>query len=325
MRLPFSVRIHEAMAGEDLLEPRVRASILETIGWTPLVRIGRLNPHAARGVEILAKLEGHNPLGSVKERIAVAMIEAAERDGRLTPGKTVVESSSGNTGIGLAMVCAVKGYKLLITMSKKASVERRKILRALGAEVVLTSVEGGSDEAWDKADEIAASDPARYCRISQYHERANPEVHARTTAEEIWAQTGGHVDAFVVGLGTTGTICGAGRRLKELNPRCLVVAVEPQVGHKQEGLRNLKVNRVPSIFDPRVIDKTLTCMDADALRLTRALAREEGLFCGISSGSALDGAIRTASEMTRGNVVVIFPDRGDKYLSMPVFADADGT
>lgn len=314
---------------ENRPEPRVRESILETVGWTPLVRLRRVNPHAARGVEVLAKLEGHNPLGSVKERIALSMIEAAERDGRLRPGKVVVESSSGNTGIGLAMVCAVKGYKLLVTMSAKASVERRKMLRALGAELVLTSVEGGSDEAWDKADAIAASDPARYCRICQYHEPSNPEVHARTTAEEIWAQTGGRVDAFVVGLGTTGTIVGAGRRLKELNPRCLVVAVEPEAGHKQEGLRNLKVNRVPTIYDPGVVDRTLTSRDGDAYRLTRALAREEGLFCGVSSGSALDGALRVAADLAGagapGAVVVIFPDRGDKYLSTPVFADADGT
>lgn len=305
---------------ENLPEPRVRESILETVGWTPLVRIRRLNPHRERGVEILAKMEGHNPLGSLKERIALAMIEAAERDGRLRPGKVVVESSSGNTGIGLAMVCAVKGYRLIVTMSAKQSVERRKILRALGAEVVLTSAEGGSDEAWARADEIAASDPGRHCRLSQYVEPSNPEVHHRTTAEEIWAQTGGRVDALVAGLGTTGTIVGAGRRLKELNPRCLVVAVEPQAGHKQEGLRNLETSRVPEIFDPSVIDRTVTTFDGDAERLTRALAREEGLFCGISSGSALEGAIEVAADLPAGaNVAVVLPDRGDKYLSTPVF------
>jgi cysteine synthase len=310
---------------ENLPEPRIRSSILETVGWTPLVRISKLNPHAARGVEILAKLEGHNPLGSVKERIALSMIEAAEREGRLRAGQTVVESSSGNTGIGLAMVCAVKGYKLLITMSAKASIERRKMLRALGAELVITSAEGGSDGAWDRADEIAATDPERYFRLCQYHEPSNPEVHERTTAEEIWAQTGGRVDVYVVGLGTTGTICGGGRRLKQLNPRCRVVAVEPQAGHKQEGLRNLKVSRVPSIFDPGVIDETITVFDPEATALTRRLAREEGLFCGISSGSALAGALRVAEQRTApGNIVVIFPDRGDKYLSTPVFADGDG-
>lgn len=306
-------------------EPCIRESILDVVGWTPLVRITKLNPHRARGVEILAKLEGQNPCGSVKERVALSMVLAAERDGRLTPGsgQTIVESSSGNTGIGLAMVCAVRGYRLLLTMSRKQSIERRKMLRALGAEIVLTSAEGGSDEAWDKADEIAAREPGRYVRLCQYHEPANPEAHARGTAEEIWAQTGGRVDAFVAGLGTTGTIVGAGRRLKELNPRCLVVAVEPQVGHKQEGLRNLHVSRVPSIYDPAPIDRTLTSLDPDAFRLTRALAREEGLFCGISSGSALDGALRTAAELERGNVVVVFPDRGEKYLSTAVFAGED--
>ncbi len=303
-------------------EPTIRESVLDLVGGTPLVRIRKLNPHRGRGVEILAKLEGQNPCGSVKERIALAMVEAAERDGRLRPGKTIVESSSGNTGIGLAMVCAVKGYPLLLTMSAKQSVERRKMLRALGARVILTSAEGGSDEAWEKADEIAASDPNRYVRLCQYHERANPEAHARGTAEEIWAQTGGNVAAFVAGLGTTGTIVGAGRRLKELDPRCLVVAVEPVSGHKQEGLRNIHVSRVPAIFDPRVIDRTIVTEDEEAIALTRALARVEGLFCGISSGSALAGALRVAADLDRGNVVVVFPDRGEKYLSTPVFAEA---
>src|SRR5437773_1080658 len=184
--------------------PQIAESVLDLVGATPLVRLRKLNPHRARGVEVLAKLEGQNPLGSVKERIALAMVDAAERDGRLRSGATIVESSSGNTGIGLAMVAAVRGYKLVLTMSAKQSIERRKILRALGAEIVLTSVEGGSDEAWAKADEIAARDPARFVRISQYSEPANPEAHARGTAEEIWAQTGGRVEAFVAGLGTTG-------------------------------------------------------------------------------------------------------------------------
>jgi cysteine synthase len=304
-------------------EPCIRESVLDLVGRTPLVRINRLNPHRARGVEILAKLEGQNPCGSVKERIALAMVEAAEKDGRLTPGKVIVESSSGNTGIGLAMVCAVRGYKLLLTMSEKASIERRKMLRALGAELVLTSAEGGSDEAWDRADAIAASDPSRYVRLCQYHERSNPEAHARGTAEEIWEQTGGRVDAFVATIGTTGTVVGAGRRLKELNPRCEVVAVEPEAGHKQEGLRNIHVSRVPTIYDPSAIDRMITCFDTDAWRLARALAREEGLFCGISSGSALDGALRVAAGLARGNVVVIFPDRGEKYLSTPVFSEPD--
>jgi cysteinyl-tRNA synthetase len=302
-------------------EPAIRESVLDLVGWTPLVRIRKINPHRARGVEILAKLEGHNPCGSVKERVALAMISAAERDGRLAPGKTIVESSSGNTGIGLAMVCAVKGYRLLLTMSAKQSVERRKMLQALGAEVVLTSAEGGSDEAWDRADEIAASDPERYVRLCQYHDRANPECHASGTAEEIWAQTGGRIAAFVAGLGTTGTIVGAGRRLKELAPGCLVVAVEPVPGHRQEGLRNIHVSRVPPIYDRSVVDRTVYTEDDEAFRLTRALARAEGLFCGISSGSALAGALRVAAELSSGNVVVVFPDRGEKYLSTDVFSE----
>jgi cysteinyl-tRNA synthetase len=305
--------------------PDVRDSIVETIGATPLVRLGRTNPHRARGVEVLAKLEGMNPCGSVKERVAASMVEAAERDGRLVPGKVVVESSSGNTGIGLAMVCAARGYGLLITMSAKQSVERRKMLAALGAEIVLTSAAGGSDEAWDRADEIAAKDPDRYVRLCQYHEPSNPAAHYRGTAEEVWRQTGGRVDALVCGLGTTGTIVGAGRRLKELAPGCLVVAVEPVPGHKQEGLRNIHVSRVPSIYDPSAIDRTIACEDADALRLTRALARDEGIFCGVSSGSALFGALEVAGSFAAagraGVVVVVFPDRGEKYLSTGVFAE----
>lgn len=303
-------------------EPCIRGSVLETIGWTPLVRLARANPHAARGVDLLAKLEGHEPLGSVKERVALAMVEAAEREGRLRPGMTIVESSSGNTGIGLAAVAAVKGYRLLVTMSAKQSVERRRILAALGAEVVLTSAEGGSDGAWDEADRIAESDPGRYCRLCQYHEAANPAAHARTTAEEVYAQAGGRVDCFVAGLGTTGTIVGCGRRLKELLPRCRVVAVEPVPGHRQEGLRNIHVSRVPTIYDPSVVDETIATSDEEAVRLTRDLARLEGIFAGVSSGSALAGAIRAAERLPGGSVVVVlFPDRGEKYLSTGVFAD----
>jgi cysteine synthase len=260
------------------------------------------------------------PLGSVKERVALAMVEAAERHGRLRPGVTIVESSSGNTGIGLAMVAAAKGYRLLIVMSEKQSVERRKILVALGAEVVLTSAQGGSDGAWDEADRIAARDPTRFVRLCQYHDPANPEVHARTTAEEIWAQTGGRIDCFVAGLGTTGTIVGCGRRLKELQPRCRIIAVEPVPGHSQEGLRNIHVSRVPPIYDSSVIDETLMTDDASAIRLTRALARQEGIFAGVSSGSALDGAFRAAARLESGaRVVVLLPDRGEKYLSTPIF------
>jgi cysteine synthase len=291
--------------------------ILDTIGNTPLVRLNRLNPNP--NVTIYAKLEGFNPLGSVKERIARSMIEGAERDGVLTPDKVVVESSSGNTGIGLAMVGAVKGHKILATMSERASVERMQMLKILGAEVVLTSAAGGSDEAWDKADEIARSDPAHYLRLNQYTNRHNPQVHYETTGEEIWRQTDGKVDVLVVGLGTTGTIMGAGRRLRDYNPRLHIVAVEPQARHQQQGLRNMETSRIPPILDWRLIDERLLVLDEDAFRTARRLCLEEGLFVGISSGTAVHAAVEVAKRMSEGTVVTVLPDRGEKYLTTNLF------
>jgi cysteine synthase len=291
--------------------------ILDTIGNTPLVRINRLNPNP--NVTIYAKLEGFNPLGSVKERIALSMIEGAEHDGLLTKEKIIVESSSGNTGIGLAMVGAVKGYKVLITMSERASVERMQMLKILGAEVVLTSAAGGSDEAWDKADEIARNDPTRYLRLNQYTNRYNPLVHYETTGEEIWHQTDGKVDVLVVGLGTTGTIMGAGRRLREYNPRLRIVAVEPQPKHQQQGLRNMETSRIPPILDWRLIDERLVVLDADAFRTAQRLCQEEGLFGGISAGTAMYAAAEVAKQLNEGTIVTVLPDRGEKYLTTNLF------
>ncbi len=298
------------------MEP-IGERILETIGNTPLVRINRLNPNPH--VTIYAKLEGFNPLGSVKERIALAMIEGAERDGVLTKEKVIVESSSGNTGIGLAMIGAMKGYKVLITISERASPERIQILRALGADVVLTSAAGGSDEAWDKADEIARNDPERYLRLNQYTNRYNPLVHYETTGEEIWRQTDGRVDVLVVGLGTTGTIMGAGQKLREYNPRLYVVAVEPQPKHQQQGLRNMETSRIPPILDWRLIDERLVVLDEDAFRMARRLCLEEGLFVGISAGTAMYAAAEVAKRLSEGTIVTLFPDRGEKYLSTSLF------
>ncbi len=291
--------------------------ILDTIGNTPLVRINRLNPNP--NVTIYAKVEGCNPLGSVKERIALSMIEGAERDGLLTKDKVIVESSSGNTGIGLAMVGAMKGYKILVTMSERASVERVQMLKVLGAEVVLTSAAGGSDEAWDKADEIARNDPARYLRLNQYTNRYNPLVHYETTGEEIWRQTDGTVDVLVVGLGTTGTVMGAGRRLREYNPRLRIVAVEPQRNHQQQGLRNMETSRIPPILDWRLIDERLVVLDEDAFRMAQRLCQEEGLFMGISAGTAMYAAAEVAKSMSEGTIVTLFPDRGEKYLTTNLF------
>lgn len=299
--------------------PDIRNSILETVGRTPLVRINRL--FQKPGVQILAKLEGFNPCGSVKERIAVAMVEGAERDGLLRPGMTLVESSSGNTGIGLAMAAAVKGYACLITMSKKASRERRQVIRAFGAELVL--VDGGSDEAWDKADEIAAGDPRKYFRIHQYRMKYNVQTHYETTGPEIWEQTGGKVDVLVATLGTTGTIVGCSRFLREKNPKVRIVSVEPTPTNEQEGIRNITAQRTPEIWDPNAVDEGMICKDEPAFRLARELASKEGIFAGISSGSALWGAIEQAKRLERGSVVVILPDSGSRYLSTKLFDFAD--
>ena len=295
--------------------PDIRNSILDTVGRTPLVRINRI--FRKPGVEILAKLEAFNPCGSVKERIAVSMLEGAERDGLLRPGMTLVESSSGNTGIGLAMAAAVKGYKCVITMARKASRERRQVVRAFGAELRL--VDGGSDEAWDKADEIAASDPKKYFRIHQYRMKDNVRTHYETTAPEIWEQTGGKVDVLVATLGTTGTIVGCSRYLREKNPKVRIVSVEPTPENQQEGIRNLTAQRTPEIWEPASVDERMICEDEPAFRLARELASKEGIFAGISSGSALWGAIEQAKRLDRGNVVVILPDSGAKYLSTKLF------
>jgi cysteine synthase len=293
----------------------IRESILDTIGRTPLVRLRRI--FRKPGVEILLKLEGFNPMGSLKDRIAVWMARKALESGALKPGMTLVESSSGNTGIGLAMVAAALGMKALIAMSKKVSVERRKMMRALGAELVL--VDGGSDEAWGKADEIAASDSKKYFRIHQYKSPANALCHYETTGPEIWEQTGGKVDAVVITLGTTGTLMGAGRFLKEKNPKLKIVTVEPSPVNTQQGIRNLRTQRVPDIFEGSLIDHRWETQDEEAYTLARRLALEEGVFAGISSGSCLAGTIRYAGMISRGVIVAVLPDRGEKYLSTPLF------
>ncbi|MCI0331054.1 MAG: cysteine synthase family protein [candidate division Zixibacteria bacterium] len=296
----------------------IKENILETIGKTPMVKINRLCPNPA--VTIWAKLEWCNPLGSVKERVALAMVEAAVRDGRLTKNKIILESSSGNTGIGLAMVGAQKGYQVLITMSEGVSIERRRIIEALGAEILLTPARTGSDGAWDKADELYHSNPRKYCRLSQYRELSNVEAHYYGTAEEIWEQTGEKIDVLVVTLGTTGTAVGCGRRLKELNPKIRIISVEPQAGkHKQQGIRNISHSRIPEIWDASVVDERLVCKDEDAFLWARRLAKEEGLFGGISTGSAFWGAYVTAEKMASGHLVVIFPDNGLKYLSTELY------
>jgi cysteine synthase len=292
-------------------------SILDTVGNTPLVRLARLRPEGE--AVILAKLEGFNPMGSVKERIALRIIEEAERRGELKPGMTILESSSGNTGIGLAMVGAVKGYPVVITMAQKVSVERRQILRALGATIVFTSPTGGSDEAWDLADRLCAESPGRYYRVGQYVNPDNVRAHEEGTAEEIWRQTGGRLDWLVLTLGTCGTLVGMARRLKRRLPALRIVSVEPQVKHRQQGLRNMSESRVPPILDWSLVDERMTVGDEEAYAAARELARREGILAGISGGTAVCAALRVARRERRGVIVTLIPDRGEKYLSTDLY------
>jgi cysteinyl-tRNA synthetase len=293
-------------------------SILDRIGNTPLVAIGRMNPNPR--VAVLAKLEYFNPGGSVKDRPALYMIEAAERSGELTPQKIVIEATSGNTGIGLALVCAVKGYRLLLAMSESVSVERRMILKARGAEILLTPGHLGTDGAIEEVYRIAREQPGRYFVVDQFNNEANWKAHYHGTAEEIWRQTGGRVTTFVAALGTSGTLMGVSRRLKELHPAVSIVGVEPYLGHKIQGLKNLKEAYCPEIFEKHRLDKKVNVDDEDAYAVARRLAREEGLLVGMSSGAAMAAALREASLLTEGTVVVVLPDGGERYLTTPLFS-----
>ena len=292
-------------------------NILETIGRTPLVRINRIWQHPS--VTIWAKIEGANPMGSVKERPALFIVEGAERDGTLKKGMTILESSSGNTGIGLALVGCVKGYPVTIVMPQKVSIERRKLLKALGAEIIFTSEKGGSDEAWDIAEKLNRENPGKYFYARQYSNPQNTLSHYEGTANEIWEDLDGKIDVVTVGLGTCGTIMGLSKRFKELKPDVRIIALEPQIKHTQQGLRNMDESRTPELLDWSMIDEKLVINDADAYEYTKRLAREEGIFGGISCGTALAGSIEIAKRMKHGNIVTIFPDRGEKYFSTPLW------
>jgi cysteinyl-tRNA synthetase len=296
-------------------------SILDLIGHTPLVRIRRMNPNPA--VPIMAKLEYLNPGGSIKDRAALAMIEAAELSGELTPQKTVVEATSGNTGIGLALVCAIKGYKLLLTMSESASTERQKILMARGAEIRLTPGHLGTDGAIEEAYRLAREHPDTYFITDQYNNPANWQAHYTGTADEIWEQTKGRVTTVVATLGTSGTLMGLARRFKELNPAVRVVGVEPYLGHKIQGLKNMKESYQPGIFEKERLGLKVNVDDEIAFETARRLAREEGLLVGMSSGAATAIAMQQAQTMDEGLVVVILPDSGERYLSTPLFAERE--
>ncbi len=292
-------------------------TILDYIGNTPLVPIRHLNPH--KNVTILAKLESFNPGGSIKDRIALHMIEAAEKRGELTKERIVLEASSGNTGIGLAMVCAVKGYRCLIAMSEAASIERRKIMKAYGAEILLTPARMGTDGAIEAVYRMALEEPDRYFCTDQFNNPDNWNTHYLTTAPEIWEQCNHNLDAIVSTMGTTGTLMGLTRRFRELDPSVKIIGVEPMRGHGIQGLKNMKESYRPGIFDKSLPHAIINCEDEKAFEYARLLASKEGIFAGMSSGAALAAAIETASTMEKGTVVAIFPDGGERYLSTSLF------
>jgi cysteinyl-tRNA synthetase len=292
-------------------------NILQLIGNTPLILVSRLNPNP--NVDIYAKLESQNPGGSVKDRIALQMIEEAERRGELTPEKTIIEATSGNTGIGMAMVAAVKGYRISLAMPETASQERQKILKALGAEILLTSGTLGTDGAIERVYELVRRFPDRYYMPDQFNNEDNWKAHYYTTATEIWEQTEGRVTHVIMTLGTTGTAIGVTRRLKEYEKNVRTIAVEPYMGHKIQGLKNMKESYVPGIFDKEIMDEIVHIEDAEAFETARRLAREEGLFVGMSAGASMAAALRIANDLTGGTIVAILPDGGERYLSTNLF------
>ncbi len=298
-------------------ERNVAENILGLIGNTPLVKINRINPNP--NVTIYAKLEGNNPGGSIKDRIALKMIEQAESEGALLKGKTIIEPTSGNTGISLAMLSVVKGYDLEIVMSEAVSIERRKMLKAFGAKLTLTPAEFGTDGAILKARELIDQYPEKYFMPDQFSNQYNKMAHYETTAKEIIEQTDGKVDYFVSAIGTSGTIMGVGKYLRECNPNIRITCAYPVKGHYIQGLKNMEEALVPSIYDPSQIDETVMVETEDAFEMTRQLAAEEGIFAGMSSGAAMIAAVETAKKANSGIIVVIFPDRGDRYLSTELF------
>ena len=305
---------------------KIADDITQLIGNTPLVRVRRLGN--GQGAEILAKLEYFNPAHSVKDRIGVAMVDAAEKAGLIGPDTIILEPTSGNTGIALAMVAAARGYRCAFTMPETMSVERRALLRAYGAELILTPGPEGMAGAIAKAEELAAGDP-RYFIPQQFENPANPAIHRTTTAEEIWNDTDGGVDIFIAGVGTGGTITGVGEVLKERKPSVQVIAVEPAASPVLSGgtkgphpIQGIGAGFVPSILDTSIIDEVVTVANDDAFATARRAAREEGLLVGISSGAALWAALHVAArpENAKKQIVVIVPSFGERYLSTPLFA-----
>ena len=293
-------------------------SILSAIGNTPLIELTNLNEKRPQ-VRIFGKLEGCNPGGSVKDRPAYYMIKKAEESGELNKGKTILEPTSGNTGIALAMIGAAKGYRVRLFMPECVSTERRLTLEAFGAEVVLTPAREGTDGAIRRAYQILNEEPELYYMPNQFNNENNVLAHYETTGPEVFSQTNGEIDVFVAGMGTSGTLMGVGRYLKERKPGVKIVGIEPEEGHTIQGLKNMSNSIVPKIYDPRKLDEKIVIGDGEAFEMTRRLVTAEGLFVGMSSGAAVAGALRIAKEMRSGTIVVILPDRGDRYLSTTLF------
>jgi len=305
---------------------RIYSDITWTIGNTPLVRLNRITEglHA----DVLAKVESFNPMGSVKDRIGLAMVEEAEREGKIKKGTTIVEATSGNTGIALAGVCAARGYKLILVMPETMTLERRKLLKALGAELVLTPGADGMRGAVNKAEQMAADDPALYFITQQFQNPANPEIHRRTTAEEIWRDTDGKADVIVAGVGTGGTITGVASVIKKRKPAFKAIAVEPAESPVLSGgnpgphrIQGIGAGFVPDVLRLELVDEVIKVTGDDAAATARRLAKEEGILAGISSGAATYAALQAASkeEMNGKTIVVILPDTGERYLSTDLF------
>ena len=286
-----------------------------------MVRINRLCPNP--NVNIYAKLEGFNPTGSIKDRIAVKMINDAEREGRLKPGQAIIEPTSGNTGIGLAIIGLIKGYPVEIVMSEAVSMERRKIIRAYGGKIHLTPAEEGTDGAIRLARKLVAENPDKYFMPDQFANAANYLAHYGGTALEIWQQTSGEIDYLVCALGTSGTLMGLSRFLKGMKPSIKVVCAHPHKGHYIQGLKNMEEAIVPQIYDPSKIDVHEMVDSEEAIAMARELIAKEGIFAGMSSGAAMLAAVRTAEKIESGNIVVLFPDRAEKYLSTVMFDPFD--
>ena len=321
------------MATAERTRAKIYDDITQTIGNTPLIRLRRvtIGCHA----EVVAKLENFNPLWSVKDRIGVAMIDAAELAGKIGPDTIIVEPTSGNTGIALAFTCAARGYKLMVTMPESMSLERRRLLKAFGAEIVLTPAAEGMPGAVRRAEEIVKGNPHAYMP-QQFKNPANPEIHRKTTAEEIWRDTEGQVDILVCGVGTGGTITGCGEVLKERKPSVQVVAVEPAnspiltqrrndepLKPGRHGIQGIGAGFIPDILNTAIIDEVVQVRDDDSFEMTRRLAREEGMLCGISCGAAAFGAIQVARRPENAGkmIVVVLPDLGERYLSTPLFPE----